>query len=182
MAEYLFYRAQAAPAKAIAIDSGYTFEIWRPTLSSVVPNGLPLIPFGVWWLFHQLRIFKNRDYALFLVRHDGVVVHRSVITPGYFRFPFMGANDLQVGDTFTEPAHRGKGLALFALQAILGADPATRRPYWYVVERTNRPSIRVVEKAGFQLAAEGVRSSRFGLRAAGSYVITRHLANAATLA
>ena len=60
---------------------------------------MPAFPFAVWWLFHILHVFWNRDYALFVIRQNGKIVHRSVITPGYFRFPFMGKHDVQVGDT-----------------------------------------------------------------------------------
>jgi RimJ/RimL family protein N-acetyltransferase len=45
---------------------------------------------------------------------------------------------------------------------------------WYVVEDINKPSIRVVEKAGFTLAAEGTWIKPWGLKLAGAYVIRRN--------
>ena len=176
MSEFLFYKAFSHPGRPQALpEPGYSCEIWRPSLSAFTPAGLPLLPFGVWWLFHHLRVFSNRGYALFLIKHRGQVVHRSIVTPGYFRFPFMRDKDLQVGDTFTEPEERGKGLAVFALRSILSSDDVPDRPYWYVVERDNTASIRAAEKAGFQLAGEGTRTTRLGLRALGSYVVRKEV-------
>jgi RimJ/RimL family protein N-acetyltransferase len=174
MSEFLFYKAFSRPGRPQALpEADYSCEFWRPSLGDLTPAGLSLLPFGVWWLFHHLRIFSNRDYALFLIRRHGEVVHRSVVTPGYFRFPFMRKNDLQVGDTLTVPEQRGKGLAVFALQAILSSDDFAGRSYWYVVERDNVASIRAAEKAGFQFAGKGTRTKRLGLRALGSYVVSR---------
>jgi RimJ/RimL family protein N-acetyltransferase len=176
MSEFLFYRAFSRPGRPQALaDPGYSCELWKPSLGALTPSGLPLLPFGVWWLFHHFKVFSNRGYALFLIRRRGEVVHRSVVTPGYLRFPFMRKGDLQVGDTLTEPGERGKGLAVFALRAILSSDDLTDRPYWYVVERDNAASIRAAEKAGFQLAGEGTRTKRLGLRALGSYVIRKEV-------
>jgi hypothetical protein len=176
MSEFLFYKAFSHPGRPQAwAEPGYSCELWRPSLGALTPAGLPFLPFGVWWLFHHLRLFSNRGYALFLIRHHGEVVHRSVVTPGYLRFPFMRKRDLQVGDLLTEPGERGKGLAVYALRAILSSDDVADRPYWYVVERNNVASIRAAEKAGFQLVGEGTRTKRLGWRALGSYVVLKEI-------
>lgn len=175
MSEVYFYKAFSHPGRLDLSSPEYSWELWRPSLSALTPGGLSLLPFGVWWILHHLRIFSNRGYAVFLIRCHGEVVHRSVVTPGYFRFPFMRKMDLQVGDTFTAPRERGKGLAVFALHAILSSDDIVDRPYWYVVEKVNLASIRAAEKAGFQLAGEGVRTKRLGLRALGSYMVRKEV-------
>jgi RimJ/RimL family protein N-acetyltransferase len=170
-----FFYAITVPAASAgpAAPDGYTCEMWRPELLRLVPMGLPLFPFAVWWLFHMLHVFANRDYAIFIIRHAGKLVHRSVITPRYFRFPFMSAVDLQVGDTWTDPAERGKGLATLALESIIRAPSFCKRTCWYVVEPDNRASIRVVEKAGFTLVGSGNRTRRFGLGVLGEFVLIR---------
>jgi RimJ/RimL family protein N-acetyltransferase len=81
----------------------------------------------------------------------------------------MAAADLQVGDTWTDPAQRGKGLATIALESITRMPPSRACTYWYVVEPDNRPSIRVVEKAGFTLVGRGNRTRRFGLGILGKF-------------
>jgi RimJ/RimL family protein N-acetyltransferase len=169
MRDCLFYKRNCHSIAEPPCPSGYEWRMWRPALWDPIPAGLPFLPFFVWWLFHQFRVFANRGYAILLISQAGRVVHRSVLTPKYFRFPFMSAGDLQIGDTWTDQAHRGKGLATFAVQAALAS--ADQRTYWYIVERANASSIRVVEKIGFTLVGTGTRKSRFGVRSLGVYVL-----------
>jgi len=84
----------------------------------------------------------------------------------------MAIEDIQVGDTWTDPEFRGKGLATLALEAIMRRLDNQDRTCWYVVEADNAPSIRVVEKAGFVLAGRGVRTRPFGLGLLGQFQLT----------
>jgi RimJ/RimL family protein N-acetyltransferase len=175
---FVFYVRDATmpqPSSTAAIDSRYVTEIWTPAKGGLVPKDMPLKPFAIWWLFHTLGLFKNRRYAVCVIYDQERVVHRSMLFPGYFRFPFMTKDDLQVGDTWTAPEHRGQGLATCALQSIVRQYASTGRRLWYLVESDNLASIRVVEKAGFVRYAEGYRVSRWGLRVLGAYVIQNRL-------
>jgi RimJ/RimL family protein N-acetyltransferase len=167
---WLLYKASVPASRPDrALPQGAVCEMWRPGVFSVKPQGMPVFPFGVWWLFHILHVFSNRDYGLFVIRRGSKIVHRSVITPGYLRFPFMTRDDIQVGDTWTDPEVRGTGLATIALENILTAARDGNRTCWYVVEADNAASIRVVEKAGFTLAGHGIRTRRLGLRVLGQF-------------
>jgi len=99
-------------------------------------------------------------------------VHYSGFTPRYWRFPFLQDSDLQIGDTWTEPSHRGKGLALFALLEIIRIKRKPGRKFWYVVGGLNTPSIRVVEKAAFSLVGKGTFIVPLGIKLLGSYVMS----------
>ena len=79
----------------------------------------------------------------------------------------MGADDLQVGDIWTEASERGKGLASYVLNKIVSDHSNTR--IWYITEENNISSMRVVTKAGFSLAGGGLRIKRYGLYLLGSY-------------
>lgn len=172
---YLFYRLQS-PGKTGPVaprnDLPTTWQevFWHPHGGSVCPPHNFSLRFLVWWAFHQLRVFYNRDYAVFLIFDGHRLVHRSCIFPGFFRFPFMGPGDLQVGDTWTHPDLRGQGLATHALRAIAASKAGT---LWYVVEAANQASIRAVEKAGFERAGMGQKRPRAGLRMFGYYAIER---------
>lgn len=157
--------------KVSASDNRYSFDLWRPISKSVVPDGVLMMPFAVWWVMHYLHIFANRDYSLFLIYDSKAIVHRSVITPRYFRFPFMAREDLQIGDTWTMPEYRGKGLATFAIQKIVELHKKPGRRFWYVVEEDNIPSIRAVEKTGFVKYGVGVRKKRMGMALFGFFEI-----------
>jgi RimJ/RimL family protein N-acetyltransferase len=98
-------------------------------------------------------------------------VHYSAFTPRYWRFPFLRDGDLQIGDTWTEFSHRGRGIALFALLEIIRINRKPGRTFWYVVNELNAPSIRVVEKAAFSLVEKGTFVVPFGIKLLGSYVM-----------
>ena len=101
------------------LPDGYKMSYWQPRLLETKPGELPWYPFLVWWVMHYCRLFESRNYGMLLVHHSGKLVHRSCIFPKFFWFPSMTRGDLQIGDTWTALEHRGKGLATFALQAIL---------------------------------------------------------------
>lgn len=152
-------------------EDGYSYRIWRPSDGGMRPPGVNERAFSVWRLFHALRIFSNRDYGVFVIYHGTELAHRSGIFPRYFRFPFMGKDDLQIGDTWTAPEHRGKGLATFALRRIMSERRKPGRTFWYLVEEDNRSSIRAAEKAGMVKKGEGRRTKRFGVGLLGTYVM-----------
>ena len=84
----------------------------------------------------------------------------------------MGKEDLQIGDTWTMPEYRGKGLASFAIQKIVELHKKPGRRFWYVVGENNIPSIRAVEKAGFVKYGVGVRKKKMNLKVIGTFEIT----------
>jgi RimJ/RimL family protein N-acetyltransferase len=122
---------------------------------------------------HRAHAFANRDYAVLVGFRNDAVVHRLGIFPRSFRFPFMGDRDLQIGDVWTDPAHRGRGLAAYGIQYAverMQTDPS--RTYWYVVGDDNLPSIRAAERAGLSRWGEATRTARLGLRSLGQFNVT----------
>lgn len=170
---YLFLACDSGACQAdpIQLPVSYRAQLWMPHWRSVSPHGFPALPFTLWWLMDRLRVFSNRDYAIYVVTCGDQIVHRSCVFPRWFRFPFMRASDLQVGDTWTHPDHRGNGLASHALSAILHHCARPDRRFWYVVAKDNTPSLCVARKAGMQVAGEGCRQKRLGIGALGCYVI-----------
>lgn len=166
----LFYQRESdARVTPPSAPDGYQWTLWRPTLRNIRPAPDAPARYAVWWVFHQLRVFANRDYAVLVVTHGTEAVHRSAVFPRWLRSPFMTANDLQVGDTWTAPAHRGRGLATMALQCVTAQMSRPARRFWYLVEQGNEASIRAVRRAGFSLAGEGARLPRWGVSALGAY-------------
>jgi hypothetical protein len=126
--KYLFYINEILNTKPIHIDPKYTYKFWYPSFTSVLPKGLKKFSALVWRLFHHLKLFANSNYGIFLIYDNEKLIHRSFIFPKYFRLPFMAKNDLQIGDTNTDPNYRGKNLATFAIQEIVQSiqDPRVR--------------------------------------------------------
>jgi GNAT superfamily N-acetyltransferase len=171
-------------AKTVGTDftlpTDYRWRLWRPADGRLVPPGIPLFPFGVWTAMHRLHMFANREYGLFVVYAGTQLVHRSGIFPRYLRFPFMASVDLQIGDVWTHPEHRGRGLASFAIQEILAATASSGRRIWYLVDDENRVSVRTIATFDFASLGTGRRVSRWGLRALGHYVMTSAGTSAST--
>jgi RimJ/RimL family protein N-acetyltransferase len=152
------------------IPDAYTLLIWRPSLLNVPPPLLRTPVNWVWWLFHNLRIFRSRSFRIIALENSGRIVHRSTVFPPYFRFPFMRRDDAQIGDTWTHPSQRGLGLAGVAIR-VACAESAFGGVVWYIAEENNAPSIRVIEKEGFELLGRGSRVPRVGMRILGCYTM-----------
>lgn len=173
--KYLFYCKEYARKneEKFTLESHYSFKLWRPSIINILPQGMPLMPFATWWVMHYCHLFKNRDYGLFVVYDEKKLIHRSCIFPGYFRFPFMSKADLQIGDIWTDPKYRRRGIAYFALKQILDAKSKPGRRFWYIVDDANQNSIELVKKTSFIKVGEGVRRKRFGFGILGYFVITK---------
>jgi GNAT superfamily N-acetyltransferase len=170
---FLFYRCETLPTRDAprSLPSGYTWRLWAPDRGGMTPEGLALLPFGVWTVMHRLGLFSNGEYCVLVAYHGGRPVHRSGLYPRYARFPFMAREDVQVGDVWTDPAHRNRGLASAALRELVRVAVGRGRRVWYVVEAGNAASIRTVEKNGFDLVATGARTKRLGLALLGQFVL-----------
>jgi RimJ/RimL family protein N-acetyltransferase len=169
--EHLVYRAVGLPDVApIPKPEGYEFELWEPSLTQLLPRGAPRKTYAVWWAFDRARVFRNRDYAVLLGWKGGKLVHRLGVFPRYFRFPFMGRDDLQIGDVWTDPVHRGRGLAAYGLRFAIGRrDSSLPRTFWYLSQEANVASIRVAERVGFVRFGIATRTRRLGLRLLGQF-------------
>ena len=177
MSNVVFYANTANDvASNRSIDDRYSCEFWRPSLNHIAPQGVSNKFLAVWWLLHWLRLFANRDYCLFLIRDGKSLVHVCSVFPRYFRFPFMGKDDLAYG-MWTHKEHRGKSIAPFAIQEVMRMLKRPGRRFWHVTEEGNVSSIRVAEKAGFVKVGEGRRISRFGFRALGAFILERKVAS-----
>lgn len=150
-------------------DTTVSWQFWRPSLTNVLPPGQAVWPFVIWWGLHMLRVFQSAEYCVLLCFQNGLLAHRSCVFPRFYRSPFMGANDLQVGDVWTAPESRNQGLARLALAKTIAH--YSGRTVWYVCEDSNGASIRVARKAGLRLHAVGTRTRRLGLRLLGQFRI-----------
>lgn len=165
----------AAPSEVAPPEGGGDLRValWRPSLRRPWPRRMFTPPLAVWWIFHELHVFRNRRYGVLTVYDGDKPIHRSVVTPGWFRFPFMAVDDLQIGDTWTDPDYRGRGIASEAIRKVAALERTTCGRLWYLTEEANLASIRAAEKAGLSRYRIGHRTRRLGLRLLGAFVPTR---------
>ncbi len=163
----LFYRREADAAPVDAPPPDVTLSPWRPAAQGLPRLG-PWWPQNMaWWAFDRSGLFADRRFCELTLRREGRTVHRLILTPRWPRFPFMAPGDLQVGDVWTAPAQRGRGLARAGLAEAVRQAGGAR--LWYLVEAGNIPSIRLAETASFRLAGRGLRTRPLGLGVLGAY-------------
>lgn len=171
---YLFYRGSGAEVHEELAPPPYVPSVWCPSLCQPWPPGTADSKIKLRFLFrtalHYLRLFANRECGAICLYSGCRLVHYSCFTPRYWRFPFLPDEDIQIGDTWTDPLHRGSGLAGYALAKVLLLARKPGRHFWYVVEAANRPSIHVAERAGFEMVAVGGWKKPLGIKLFGSYV------------
>jgi RimJ/RimL family protein N-acetyltransferase len=180
--DYLFYAicTDDLPRQANPIlPAEYSWVIWRPSFWQAWPPTASSVELKLRFLFRwvllHLGLMREPECGALLVHDQGQLVHYSGFTSGYWRFPFMDREDMQIGNTWTDPAHRGKGIAQFALRTLVSALGRPGRKLWYVVEATNASSIKVVERAAFTLVGSGTWYKPLGLKLPGSYrILVRH--------
>jgi RimJ/RimL family protein N-acetyltransferase len=172
-AAYLFYSSEGCAMPTCDLPAGYRFSFWWPSAKQPWPRNAcdnrMRARFFFRYLLHAARLFSGRGCGAICMYRGDDLVHYSGFTPGYWRFPFLPDQDLQIGDTWTDPAHRGRGLAQFAVSQILWLMRRPGRQFWYVVATANAPSIQVAEKSGFALAGEGPWRRPFGIKLLGYY-------------
>lgn len=153
-----------------AATPDHTARLWRPGHGLAGPGGVAGGTYAFYGVWHHLRLFANRDYsALEIISRDGKIDHVSCIFPGFFRFPFMQPDDLQIGLTETSSDMRGRGLATRAILEIVEIFARPGRRFWYLTGADNSSSVRTIEKAGFAFVGEGAKEPRLGLTALGAY-------------
>ena len=105
------------------------------------------------------------------------MAHYSLVLPKYFRTPFMGNNDLQIGPVGTIEKHQRKGLAIFAITKILEFYKDKDINFWYIFRKENEPSKRLIEKVGLTKHGEGIRFKESGFDLFSPFIIKNKVFN-----
>jgi RimJ/RimL family protein N-acetyltransferase len=167
---YAFYRLrpEGVPGISLQESAHFRWEVWRPKgLNVLPPNGAPYEI--AWAAMHHLRVFSNQCYSQILAFKGDDLAHRSMIFPRWMRYPFMHPLDLQIGNTWTSPQYRGRGLATSAIRLAVSEFMLPTRAFWYLVAKDNESSIAAIERAGFERIGEGARVGRLGVRLLGFF-------------
>lgn len=167
-----FFRREFEPAAAPPIlPAGLELRCWQPLVDGYPPRGSRNIANRFWWALAKGGGFAAPTFAEIRIEENDRVLHRLIVSPRWYRFPFMAAQDLQIGAIWTSPDARRRRLARAAITEAhrrFGAD-GTR--FWYVTEARNAASEALARSCGYELVATGRRTRRFGSRLLGQYVI-----------
>lgn len=144
---------------------------WQPNVDGFPPPGSHRLSNLVWWLLARTGAFARGGFTEICIEQDGRLVHRLIVTPAWFRFPFMSPRDLQIGDVWTAPDARRKQLARTAIGEAHRRFAGEGACFWYVTDAANAASAALAKSCGYQLVATGRRTRPIGTSLFGQYVI-----------
>lgn len=134
---------------------------WQPSLFRLKPKGSQWA-LSWWWFYHFTKVLRNKpSYTIFLVYKDKAVAHHSVASVKCFKFPFMEEEDIHIGPIWTDPEHRGEGLAKSTVASLVEFLAKGNRGFWAMVDMENTAEITVFEKLGFVDLGVVKRNKRF---------------------
>jgi ribosomal protein S18 acetylase RimI-like enzyme len=112
----------------ISLPVGFKIIVWKPSLLNFIPpwQGKKYI---IYWLFHFLHIFRNKEYSAILIYHDSVLAASLLIVPSHFKWPFMKKDDVQFTFVMTSPSYRGRGIGEQMLRFAIKSFEKTGRVF-----------------------------------------------------
>ena len=112
---------------------------WQPGRDG--PPRRPISNF-FWWGLAKAGAFSRPGFTEFCIDEAGKRLHRLIVTPRWYRFPFMAADDLQIGDVWTCPKSRRQQLARIGIAEVHRRFADEPGAFWYVTAADNAASAR----------------------------------------
>jgi RimJ/RimL family protein N-acetyltransferase len=156
-----------------SLSPGLTFHCWTPATEGYPPAGSRTFANYFWWALIKSGGFARSDFAEISVRDGSRILHRLIVSPAWYRFPFMGPQDLQIGAIWTLPEARRKQLARAAIGEAHRRFGTSETCFWYLAGAGNHASEALARSCGYELVATGRRTRGFGTSLLGQYVIDR---------
>jgi len=170
---HFYRRAPGAHSPRPDLPPDLAIGCWRPEVDGFPKRGSRSVTNLFWWALAASGSLSRRGFCELTIRRQGRLLHRLVVTPRWYRFPFMAARDLQIGSVWTAPAARQQGLARVVIAEAHRRFAGEPVAFWYVTDATNSASAALARACGYELVAVGRRTRRFGSRLFGQFVIDR---------
>lgn len=168
---YQLVRGNSAPAPTL--DADMRIARWEPQRDGLPRKGARRPMNYLWWALAKVGGFARPGFVELRIERCGRVVQRLIVTPRWYRFAFMGRDDLQIGDVWTSPDARRRRLARYAVEEAHRLIGGKTEIIWYVADANNEASAALARSCGYRLVATGRRTRRLGMRLLGRYVIDR---------
>ena len=148
------YCSPESPTVLVGQPEGVDVQVWHPGFCRwVLPNERIVLKTIITRIYFFLLSWGAFE-IWYAKADDGTVAHTSYVVGSRFKFRFMRCGDFEIGPCWTNPSFRGRGIYPYVLQQIIRG----KGRYWMIVDDKNNPSIRGVEKAGFQRAGNAQKS------------------------
>lgn len=170
-----FYRLDPEYEATTSSDDVGPVRCWQPERDGLPGRGSRRLLNYLWWALAKAGGFSRHGFAELRIERGGRVLHRLIVTPRWHRFPFMGSNDLQIGDVWTAPEARRQQLARIAIAEAHRRFASKGATMWYVADAGNQASAALACSCGYRHVATGRRTRRLGTAMLGQYVIDRFI-------
>jgi len=173
---YIFFRKDLAELKQLEngtianVNGNYRLETFKPDWLHIMPKGMNIMLIGmhqslafiIWWLLN-LVIWRRqrRSYEHYLVYDGERLAHYSIVLPRYYRYPFMGDNDIQIGPYWTAEEYRGRGICPFVIRRIVSDYKFHKECAYVLIREDNIKSQRSAIKGGLDFYGYGIRTKGF---------------------
>jgi RimJ/RimL family protein N-acetyltransferase len=166
---YIFFRQDLSRLKdkdsdqPAGLNRNYELKVFRPDCLHVVPKGMKKEPgFIIWWfLYLTIWRWQGKSYEYYLVYDKEQLIHYCLLSPKYYRYPFMNNDDIQIGPFWTAEGYRGQGICPTVIAKVM-EDYKSRNRYAYIITRENNVnSQRSIAKAGLEVYGHGIRTKGF---------------------
>jgi len=141
------YKYDSSDVNSIANYCDFDLKIFIPSLRGLFLKGEKTgLKTALIRLYFQTITFGKAK--IYYVQKGENLVHTYVI-PACFKFPFMGKHDLEIGPCYTYSSFRGQGIYPKVLTEICRRQCKDTSLFYMIVDETNIPSIKGIERAGF---------------------------------
>ena len=146
----LLYQYTAEQKKEELKISEYAIKVFKPNLFSwkLPKERLAIKTLLVRMMF--CAITWGKASIVYATSDSGDIMHSSYVIPRCIKFPFLQKYDYEIGPCVTNPQYRGRGIYPNVIKYICSNFTQEGAVFYMIVSANNTPSIRGIEKAGFE--------------------------------
>lgn len=135
----------------------YQIEQFIPSFVNLKKHSANRLLYIFWF------IITLGGYKIIYLKKNEIIIHYTHILPKFFKLPFLGFNDLEIGPSWTEEAYRGKGIFPNVIRYIVETFKDEKRCFYMFSHVDNKSSQKAIQKAGFDMWHCGYKTYFLGI-------------------
>ncbi len=160
--EYIFFRFDdkchtTDDLKYTMILKEYHIEQFSPTFFTLKKHTANKLLYFFWF------IMTLGQYKIIYIKKDDDIIHYTHILPKFFKLPFLGLNDLEIGPSWTKETYRGREIFPAVINYTVQSFKEKGRDFYIFAHIDNIASQKAIKRAGFHMWANGYKTDFFGI-------------------
>jgi RimJ/RimL family protein N-acetyltransferase len=143
--------------KHTTILKEYQVEQFIPTLTRLKKHDANTLLYIFWF------IMTAGKYKIIYLKKEDDIIHYTHILTKFFKLPFLGLNDLEIGPSWTKRSYRGKGIFPGVINYVIQCFGKQGRDFYIFSHIDNQASQKAIKKSGFHLWAKGYKTDFLGI-------------------